>query len=57
MTKRAAQTHKITVIYSDGEVGKQTTASSEALAHKAGAARVARAKFYGSAATYTVEAL
>jgi hypothetical protein len=56
MTKRAAQTHKITVSYSNGQVGEYT-ASSEDKAHTAGRGHCARAKRYGNSATYTVEVL
>jgi len=56
MTKRAAQTHKITVSYSNGQV-REYTASSEDKAHTAGRGHCARAKRYGNSATYTVEVL
>lgn len=54
MTKRAAQTHKIIFKFSDGRV-VEYTASSEAKAHTAGRAHVAKAKRYGWASSYAVE--
>lgn len=57
MTKRAAQTHKITITYNNGALDRIQTASSFESAEKAGRAAVAKSKRYGVVSTYTVETL
>lgn len=54
MAKRAEQTHKAIIDFDNGEVATHF-ASSEELADKAGKAKVAWAKRYGSIAKYRVE--
>lgn len=57
MTKRAEQTHKITITFNNGARDRIQTASSEENAHKAGRAAVAKSKRYDVISTYTVEAI